>query len=480
MEALQASALPLGYATKNWTIPLLWKKNNPPFTLQFMKPIPFNVLALLFNQRHTSQRLVEGASIDSRTLLPGDLFFALPGERVDGHHFLQEAAFKGAAGAIVSSSYTGPSHGLALLYVPDVLQALQELARIFLAKSRAKVIAITGSLGKTTTKEFASQLLARSYRLFASPRSYNSQVTLPLTILMADGTEDYLILEMGMTHEGNINNLISIAPPNIAMITTVAVQHACNFSDGLEGIGREKAAIFSHPKTTLGFLHHDMPHAHLARERGSCSKKTFSTRNCDADYYLDEYEQGVRIHAKGELPFEVPLQLPMRAHYHNFLAAAALAHTLEVPWNVICEASGSLKLPPMRFERIEKGGILFINDAYNANPDAMQAALESCPKPQSGGKVIAVLGEMDALGSYCEEGHAKVGQTALEKVDRLLCLGQRCAPMVFIWQKEGKPVELFDSFSAMLACLQTLARPGDVVLLKGARKHSLEKVLEAF
>lgn len=238
-----------------------------------MKPIPLNALAKIIEVHQTDQSLILGAAIDSRKVQPGDLFFALTGNRVDGHSFLKEVALKRASGAVVREDYQGESFGLPLLRVPNVLSALQNLSKKRLAASSSKVIAITGSLGKTTTKEFTTELLRTHYRVFASPLSYNSQATVPLSILMAEGNEHFLILEMGMTHEGNIKNLISIAPPDISLITSVAMQHAINFSDGLAGISREKASIFSHPKTELGILNGDIPHFAEVFAVGNCAKK---------------------------------------------------------------------------------------------------------------------------------------------------------------------------------------------------------------
>ena len=445
-----------------------------------MRPIPFNALAKLLGLQHANQVLVQGIAIDSRKILPGDLFFALPGNKVDGHAFLQEAVSKGAVGAIVHESYQDVSLKLPVLRVPDVLVALQDLARKTLAKRSSKVIAITGSLGKTTTKDFASALLATRYKVFSSPLSYNSQATVPLSILMAEGTEEYLILEMGMTHAGNIENLISIAPPSIALITTVAIQHASNFSDGLLGIGREKAMIFTHPKTELGLLHHDIPHYDEVISAGMCPKKTFSMHSQEAHYFLEKTSQGARIHVKGEEPYEIDLDLPLKVHYQNFLAATALARSLDVPWHLIREVAPFLKLPSMRFEQVEKQGILFINDAYNANPDSMKAALESLPTAKPGGKVIAVLSEMDALGAYTKEGHAQVAEMALLHADHLLCLGAHCKIMCTIWNRAQMPAELFECRSSLASVLKQLAKPGDVVLLKGARAYALDTLLNCF
>ena len=445
-----------------------------------MKPISFSALAKLLGLEHSCQSLIHGVAIDSRQVKSGDLFFALPGNRVDGHAFLQEAALKGAVGAVIRKEYCGAAFGLPLLGVSDVLLSLQDFARKSLARRKSKVIAITGSLGKTTTKEFASTLLRTHYRVFSNPLSYNSQATVPLSILMADETEDYLILEMGMTHEGNIKNLISIAPPDISLLTTLSIQHANNFSDGLSGISREKASIFTHPKTELGILHRDIHDYEEVYASGGCYKKSFSMSSSHADYFLETLEKGVLIHVKGEGSYAMELDLPIQVHYQNFLAAVVLARSLDVPWPSIREAAPLLKLPPMRFEKVERQGIIFINDAYNANPEAMKAALANLPKPKEGGKIIAVLGEMDALNMYSEGEHALVAETALQYIDYLLCLGPRCKTMQQIWVREKKPVQLFETRSDLETALKKLTDPGDVVLLKGARKHALDQVLNCF
>lgn len=418
-----------------------------------MKPRPLSTLATLLELQHSSDKVVSGAAIDSRLLKRSDLYFALPGNRVDGHDFLEAVAAKGASGAVVREDYRGESFGLPLLHVPDVLLALQELGRKLV---KSKVIAITGSLGKTTAKGFIKTLLEHKYHVFASPLSYNSQATVPLSILMADEIEDYLILEMGMTHPGDLAKLVNIAPPHIALLTTVALQHAVNFPDGLAGIAREKASIFSHPDTELGILPKELHHFEEVYHTGTCEKRVFE-------------------------PLEkMPIELPMKVHEHNFSAAAEVALAVGMSWEEICQAAQHIALPPMRFEKVEYRGITFINDAYNANPDAMKAALESLPEPKKGGKRIAVLSEMNALGMYAEAGHALVAEAALEHADLLLCLGERCETMRKIWKEHKRPVELFETRDALEKMLHAQVKSGDVVLLKGARACGLDEILLSF
>lgn len=441
-----------------------------------MKPTRLRDLAQLIGYKKEGTTIVTSVAIDSRKIEKGALFFALPGARVDGHHFLQMAKEAGAVAAVVQQDYRGESYGLDLITVPDVLAALQEMGRKTLQARNAKVVAITGSLGKTTTKEFTASLLSTTYRVAKTPLSYNTQSTLPLSILMSEGDEEIYVLEMGMTHAGDLKKLIAIAPPDIAVITTVALQHAVNFSEGLRGISQEKGSIFSHPKTTLGVLHRDIEHYDEIESIGAFPKISFSLSDKRAAYILRE---PAVIYSKQE-KISIPLTLPLRPHYQNFLAACVVARELGVSWEKIQEIAPTLKLPPQRFEFVEKEGIVFINDAYNANPDAIKAALEHLPEPKKGGRKIAVLTEMNALGAHAEEGHSFVATVALKHVDLLLCLGGNCEVMRTIWKKNNKSVLLCENKEHLFQALKQSAKPGDVVLLKGARAYALEDLLAKF
>ena len=218
---------------------------------------------------------VTGFAVDSRLVKQGNLFFALKGAHVDGHQFLSAAAVNGAVAAVVNESYNGPDFGLLLIKVPDPLIALQELAKSVLQQRKSKIVAVTGSLGKTTTKDFITTLLKSKYSVSCSPGNSNSQIGLPLTILNhTDGAEDVLVLEMGMTHSGQIKQLLQIAPPDIAVMTTVALVHAGNFNS-LEDIARAKAEVLTHPKTTLGVIPHDVLLYDEIRNTGTCQKISF-------------------------------------------------------------------------------------------------------------------------------------------------------------------------------------------------------------
>lgn len=421
---------------------------------------------------------IQGYCVDSRTVKPGDLFFALKGARVDGHSFLQEVKEKGAIGAVVSKEFHDNIDGLTLFKVDDPLDSLQDLAKTVLAERPVRIVAITGSLGKTTTKEFTKTLLAAKYQVSASPGNSNSQIGVPLAILNhSTGKEDILILEMGMTHSGQISRLTQIAPPEVAVLTTAALVHACNF-DSISDIVRSKAEIFSHPHLRLGILNPEMPHFSEVYSKISCSKATFSTSSPTADYFLSKSEDSVSSLLDNRT---IPLKdfsLPGKHNRHNLLAAIAVARYFEVDWDLIQQAISTLALPERRLECVERGGIIFLNDSYNAAELSVKAALEAMPRPKGNGRKIAVLGSMMELGKFSESCHRSVGEFALNHVERMYCLGNECLPIVDIWKKEGRPVELFLNRCDLADCLSKELKAEDVVLLKGSRSKELWKLLD--
>ncbi len=435
-------------------------------------------IAHLLQVENFENRALKAFRVDSRFVETGDIFFALPGEHADGHDFLVDVAARGAVAAVVKQDYVGPDYGLDLLRVPNVLEALQCLARIRLVKHRAKVVAITGSVGKTTTKDFLLTLLRQKYRVGASVGNQNSQIGLPLTLLNdISDDEDVIILEMGMTEPGNLEQLLTIAPADVALLTSVALVHAGSF-ENLEHIARTKAEIFTHPKTTLGILHRDIPNFDELSSFGRCSKLSFSTRYLESDYYLDEEKEHVVVCAKGQSHDLGILKVPGKHNRHNLLAAIAAARSLGVDWRDISEAIPHLQLPKRRLQSISKGDVLFVNDSYNACDVSVKAALDSLPAPLPGGRRIAVLGTMPGLGKFSDPCHRDVGVYALNCVDSLFCLGIECQPMVDIWTGHGRAAQLFLERHLLVQALQQFLQPRDVVLLKGANVKKMWEILD--
>lgn len=443
-----------------------------------MRNVPIQEIACHLGVFCESDLQVAGYQIDSRRIGPGELFFALKGERSDGHSFLREVKEQGGIGAVVSKDYEGADFGLILLPVEDVVASLQDLAKADAAKCEAQVIAITGSMGKTTTKEFIATLLEGKFRVGKTEGSYNTKLTFPLTILNRKGDEEVLVLEMGMTEPGDLPRLLDIAAPDLAVLTNVALAHVAQFPGGISEIAKRKAEIFSHPRTKKAVFFHNLYQYPEAIASISQEKISFSLEDRSADYFLSpsdgKYfldERGVRAY-QFDLPFKQPHIL------HNFLAAVSVARQMKMGWDEINQQVGKLQLPKMRFEQFEIEGILFINDAYNANPDSMRAALSQLPEPKEGGKKIAVLGIMVELGEFSDACHKEVGRLAHKHADHLLAFGKEAALYCEMFDEVKKPAEHFSSHEDLAKRLKELMCPGDVVLVKGSRRMQLEKLFD--
>jgi len=404
----------------------------------------------LSSKRH--DQIVHVAS-DSREVKSGSLFFSLIGEKVDGHTFLEEVAKMGAVGAVVSESYSGPDYGLKLIPVRDVRVALQDLARTVYQEKPPFLVGVTGSAGKTTTKEFIATLLAEKFPVGKNKGSMNSQVGLPLTLLNWKGEEEVLVLEMGMSHAGEMERLVEIAPPDLGVLTNISYQHSEFFPD-LESIARAKCALFASPKMKSGIFNLETEEFEAVREL-DIPKTWFHLSDTHAHYTLKNL--GVSP------PFE-------ESHFQeNFLAAVAVARYFDLSWEEIAQGAQKLKAYDHRFQKIEKKGILFIDDSYNASPLSVKAALANLPR---GKRRIGLLGAMRELGAEEERSHKEVGECAAEVLDHFICIGKE-------WKGvEGRRVEHFDTKEEATVRLKALIREGDVVLIKGANSFKLWTILE--
>lgn len=442
-----------------------------------MRHIPLFRIARELRVPCDEETQVIGYQVDSRLVSPGELFFALPGEKTDGHRFLGEAGRKGAVGAVVDREYRGPDFGLRLLSVEDVLAGLQELARKDLDESRARVVGITGSVGKTTTKDFVAELLKAKYRVGKTPGNYNTKLTLPLSILNREGGEEVFVLEMGMSEPGDIGRLLQIAQPEVAVVTKVALAHTAYFPGGLEEIAEGKAQIFSSPKLRTAIFNQQLSeYSCFANTPGE--KIVFSLEDRAADYFLSPLEGRYALDERGVRAYTFDLPFKAQHLLHNFLAAVSTARQMKLEWDEINARIPFLKVPNMRFEQFEKNGIFFINDAYNANPESMRAAFSSLPEPREGGKRIGVLGTMSPLGTFSESAHTDIGRLAREYFDLLLVFGVEAHPLFESFQEVKKPAEFFTDLKYVADRLQALMSPGDVVLVKGSRNMGMERLFE--
>ena len=416
-------------------------------------------IGTFFGRRIKRDEVVVHASFDSRNVQKGTLFFALTGEAVDGHNYLEEVAKKGAIAAVVSSGYQGGDFGLVLIPVPDVKRALQDLAQEVFREKSPLVIGVTGTVGKTTTKEFLATLLAEKFRVMKSPGSLNSQVGLPLTVLNWEGQEEIFVLEMGMSEKGEMSRLVQIAPPHLGVLTKVSLAHSAFFS-GIEEIAEAKCELFESEKIERGFFHLETK-AFQAVRLLNVAKTWFDCDDPKADVTLNEVTA----------PFEE------RHLQENFLAAVSVAIHLGMSREEIEEGAKKLSTFDHRFQKVKKGGALFVDDSYNASPIAMKAALSSIPK---GKRRIGFLGAMKELGDFEASSHQEVAEHALPLLDYLICIGEECGPMVEVFEKGGKPVEHFKEKEGAVKRLKEVVSEGDVVLLKGSNSFKLWATLEEF
>lgn len=373
-------------------------------------------------------------SVDSRLVGDGDWFFALKGAKTDGALFINQAIEKGAKKIIEQ----------------DALFLLQNLAKEVQKRRKAKVIAVTGSVGKTTTKEMISQMLQTKFKVGKTSGNQNSQIGFPMSLLNdVNGDEDFLVLEMGMTHPGNIIQLAEIAPPFISVITKIALVHAQNFN-GLEGIADAKGEILVHPNIHAAVINEEAKVYKGISERGTC-KKIYFSKNED---------------------YPTP-NLP-KHHYENFVAACKV---FELCGGKREEIITHFTNVGKRFQLIEKNGIFFLNDSYNAAEISIIGALENMPE---GKRKLAVLGEMRELGPYSEAAHTKVGEKTLETLDDIILVGEGTKPIQDLWEKHRLKPPIVKSYVEALDLIRLKAEEGDVVLVKGANSLNLWKICEEF
>jgi len=424
--------------------------------------------------------------IDSRLSVPGSLFFAVPGRR-DGHDFVADARKKGAAGAIVSRPVAIDDTAFGLVQVPDVVAALQALAREVLACRPARVVGITGSVGKTTTKEFTAALLAPHFRVLKSEGNYNNTLGLALTLLRLECDDDLAVLEMGMSGRGEILALTRVAPPDVAVITNVSPVHL-EFFAGLEEIARAKKEILDGAKPgATAVLNGDDPLV-LDAAAGFPGRKVLFGRGraCDvrAEGLVSKGYAGFEFDLRyGKDSGRVALPCVNEAAVANLLAAAGVCLSLGLAFEEIRPAIRALKPFPMRGAVVEAGrGIRVYDDSYNSNPRALDAALASLAALPAARKV-AVLADMLELGENAKAFHRRAGETAAQAGwDVLVAVGPLAAGIAEGAAAAGMSaaaIHRFPDSGSAAAVISDIVRDGDLVLVKGSRGMKTEIVVDA-
>jgi len=427
-----------------------------------------------------------GVSTDSRSIKAGELFFALRGEHFDGHRFLAEAIERGGTGAVVDQEVDSPAdRAVALMRVADTLQALGDLAHHWRKRHPIPVVAVVGSNGKTTTKEMAAAILGKKYKVMKNAGNLNNLIGLPLSLLQMNSTDGAAILEMGMNRRGEILRLTEIAEPDLGILTNIAPAHVEGLGS-IEGIMEAKGELLKGMGARGRFIFNaDDPRVvQLSKVfQGACQSFGIENR---ADWMATDIrtrKDGVSFQLQGPAgKTSVSLQLLGRHQVYNALAAAAAAFHLGAAIDDIKEGLEGFAPPAMRMELVTLGkGIKVINDAYNANPRSMEAALLALQE-QAGGRKIAVLGDMWELGAYAEQAHRELGRSVKEYgVDFLMLLG-RFAPLVAQGAEQAgmdpRNISIGKDHHAVGLHLSRIARKGDWVLIKGSRIMRMEEIIK--
>jgi len=428
---------------------------------------------------------VERVSTDSRTIKKGELFVALRGENFDAHKFVEDVANSGAAGAIVDPDWKGKvPRTFAIVRAKDTLLAYQNLAANYRKSLPLKVLAITGSNGKTSTKDFSASVLGRKFRVTKTQGNFNNHIGLPRTILEATSRDEVAVWEIGMNHPGEVAPLARIAAPDAAIITNVGVAHI-EFMGSREAIAQEKGTLAEAVgKTGTVILNGDDPFAEGIAKRTSARVilagiDNGTLRATEIQQSADGSEFTI---LEGAHRCRAQLSVPSLHMVQNALLAVAAGRAFGVPLEECAIGLATAPLTKARLQIKEVNGVQFLDDSYNANPDSMKAALQTLVELHADGKKIAVLGEMRELGSETERGHREVGQEAAAlEIDQLIGIGQMGALIVDAAKKAGlEKSSTVESTADAAELLINIAEPGDLVLIKGSRLARTEDVIEKF
>lgn len=426
---------------------------------------------------------VSGFAYDSRKVKPGDCFVAMPGERVDGHNYTERAAANGAAVVLAARPVEAP--GAAVIQVADPLQALGQLGRARRERFPIPIVGITGSVGKTTTKEMVAAVLAARFNVFRSLGNFNSEVGLPLMLMDLDESHETAVLEMGMRALGEIEYLCSIAQPNIGVVTNVGLSHL-EVLGSQANIARAKGELPRNlPEAGAAVLNADDP---LVRAMAGDTTARVWFYGFEAEGLGERWvtlrglardgETGQRftlVTPQGEA--EAFLPAPGRHNALNALAAAAVGLEMGMTLAQVAEGIAGYVPSGSRMRILNVGGVRLLDDTYNAAPQSVIAALgvmRELAGPQ--GRCVAVLGDMYELGAATEEGHRAVGAEAARLADQVVTVGELTRSTA---DAAGAKAVHFAAKPEAIAHLCSLVKSGDTVLVKGSRGMAMEEIVQA-
>ncbi len=435
------------------------------------------------NRPQLSTSNINRVSIDSRTVEKGDCFFAICGENFDGHDFVAKAFEKGAACAVVRSDFHSHLPVERIVQVPDTIAALGALANHYRQQLDVKVIAITGSVGKTTTRRMISHVLGDRYRVCQSPKNFNNQIGLPLTLLSAAPDCEAAVLELGTSQPGEIAYLSRIAEPDIAVVTRVCAAHLEGFGS-LDAVCKEKLSIAKGLKSNgILIINIDCPELKKAILPDDVCIVRYGTADT-----ADIRAQAIRTEAY-RCSFRIDgakISVPMggQGGIQNALAAYAVCRQLEIVPQQFADRIKSFKSQAGRHHILQFGDLIVIDDSYNANPASMAHAVEvlSGIEKNAGQRKIFICGDMAELGEHRAQYHRELGKTILQSdIDIVLSVGPLAKIVTETIEGENSSnfeTESFTDAPDMCHNLSNLIRPDDIVLVKGSRCNRLEQVVD--
>ncbi len=433
---------------------------------------------------HPLSAAVTSVDTDSRKMRPGSLFIPLKGENFDGHDYIRSALAAGAAGCLTQRTPEDLLRGKFYVKVPSTQKALRDLARWYKRRFDVTFICVTGSVGKTTTKDMLAAVLGEKFRVLKTEGNFNNHIGLPLTLLRLDSSVELCVLEMGMNHAGEIAYLSEIVEPDVALITNVGDSHMENLGSR-ENIFKAKCEIFSHMKPG-GIAVLDGDDEWLSRLRGAIPFSTrFVGEGEGLDYRAVEIESDAdsRVSCRVVTPassFRVNIPAPGQHMIYPVLMAAAVGEYFGMTGQEIAQGVARFRPTKMRMnvQRLP-GDVVLLNDAYNANPQSMQAAAAVLGNA-GGRRKVAVLGDMLELGERGPDLHRQVGRCFAERgTDRLIAIGELARSIAAGADEAGLPeTAWFSDISAALEDVRAELRPGTTILVKASRAMQFEKIVD--
>ena len=454
-----------------------------------MRPRPLSEIAGATGGRLLGEDVsVTGVSIDSREASPGDLFVALSGSRVDGHDFVGRVQAAGGRAVLVSRADALPEPSPPAVVVDDTRRALLDLAADERGSFTGNVVGVTGSVGKTSVKDLTAAVLRTRHRVGVAPRSYNTEVGVPVTLMNMPPDAEVAVLEMGSRGRGHIARLCEIARPDVGVVTNVGLAHLEMFGSPNAVAAAKRELVEALPERGTAVLNADDPVVRAFADHTAATTLLYGT-GAGADVRAEDLALDRAGHPSFTLRTpagaeRVELSLAGEHMAWNALAAAACGIALGLTPGECATGLKEARVSPWRMEVFAgRDGVTVVNDAYNANPASMAAALKASRWMAGDGRCLAVLGEMAELGAVSTREHERVGELiARVGIDRLVTVGSAARAIGAGAVREGVDpahVTATDSVAEAIEAIRQAMRPGDVILVKGSRVTALERVAEA-